>query len=171
MRAIEEMVEIAVPVHTAYNQWTQFKSFPRFMTTVKRVDQIRPTITRWVIGFGPIRREFEAEIVEQRPDSHVVWRSLEGRPRHRGEVTFRSTASGGSSVTVRMQTEPLGGVHVLMSGTGITRRVVRRELRRFREFMERLGEECGAWRGTIRDGRVQAEADPPRCRVPTWPVG
>ncbi|MFC4121779.1 SRPBCC family protein [Nonomuraea zeae] len=172
MRTVEEMVEIAVPVRTAYNQWTQFKSFPRFMRVVKRVEQIRPTITRWIIGFGPIRREFETEIVEQRPDSHMAWRSLEGRSRHWGEVSFRPTASGGSTVTVRIQAGPPGGSHFLANNTGLTRRVLRHELARFKEFIEGLGEEGGAWRGVIRDGRVQpAEPEPPRCRVPTWPVG
>jgi uncharacterized membrane protein len=68
MRTIEETVEVAVPVCTAYNQWTQFKSFPRFMASVKRVDQLRPAMTRWVIGWGPLMMsyEFEVEIVEQR---------------------------------------------------------------------------------------------------------
>ncbi|MFE3450307.1 SRPBCC family protein [Nonomuraea sp. NPDC059194] len=166
------MVEIAVPVRTAYNQWTQFKSFPRFMTVVKRVEQVRPALTRWVIGVGPMRREFVAEIVEQQPDSHVAWRSLDRSPCHRGEVSFRPTASGGTTVTVRIQLKPRGGAVLLMNTAGVTRRVVRRELGHFKEFIEGLGEEGGAWRGAIRDGRVlPVEPEPPRCRVPTWPVG
>ncbi|MYS43916.1 cyclase, partial [Streptomyces sp. SID5998] len=91
MHTVEETIDIAVPVRTAYDQWTQFKSFPRFMTVVRRVEQVRPAVTAWVIGVGPVRREFEAEIVDQEPDSHVTWRSLERRPGHRGEVRFRPT--------------------------------------------------------------------------------
>jgi uncharacterized membrane protein len=32
METIEETVDVAVPVNTAYNQWTQFESFPQFMS-------------------------------------------------------------------------------------------------------------------------------------------
>ncbi|BBJ38164.1 hypothetical protein SSPO_008820 [Streptomyces antimycoticus] len=80
MNTIEETIEVAVPVRTAYNQWTQFKSFPRFMSAVKRVEQIRPAITHWVIRYGPVRYALQAEIVHQRPDSSVVWRCLQRRP-------------------------------------------------------------------------------------------
>ncbi|WP_344872703.1 SRPBCC family protein [Nonomuraea antimicrobica] len=166
------MVEIAVPVRTVYNQWTQFKSFPRFMTVVKRVDQVRPTITRWVIGFGPVRREFEAEILEQQPDSHLIWRSLGRGPSHQGGVWFRPTMSGTTTVTVRIRIAARGRARLVPRPAGVTSRVLGRELRHFKEFIEGLGQEGGAWRGEIRDGRVlQAEPDPPRCRVPTWPVG
>ena len=41
-------IDIAVPVSTAYNQWTQFESFPRFMEGVERVEQLTPTRTHWV---------------------------------------------------------------------------------------------------------------------------
>lgn len=78
MSTVEETIDIAVPVSTAYNQWTQFKSFPRFMTAVRSVEQIRPNLTRWVIGSGPLRYEFDAEIVEQVPDSLVAWRASAG---------------------------------------------------------------------------------------------
>ncbi len=69
MNTIEETIEVAVPVRTAYNQWTQFKSFPRFMSAVKGVEQIRPAVTEWVIAFGPVRHTFQAEIVRRRPDT------------------------------------------------------------------------------------------------------
>ncbi|MEU2433913.1 MULTISPECIES: SRPBCC family protein [unclassified Streptomyces] len=173
MHTIEETVEIAVPVRTAYDQWTQLKSFPRFMSAVKRVDQVRPTVTRWVIGCGPVRRAFTAEIVEQRPDSCVAWQSLDRRTSHRGEVSFRPTAPDRTTVTVRMEVGPRGAAALLMGASReVTRRVVRSELGHFKEFIEGLGEAGGAWRGTIRNGHVQpAEPEPPRSRVARWPTG
>ncbi|MER6978385.1 SRPBCC family protein [Streptomyces carpinensis] len=172
MHSVEETIEVAVPVRTAYDQWTQFKSFPRFMATVKRVEQVRPAVTAWVIGYGPVRREFEAEIVEQEPDSHLAWRSLERGPSHRGEVSFRPTAAGGTAVTVRMDLQPRGLAGVLTSVPRMAGRVVRLELGHFKEFIEGLGEAGGAWRGTIRNGHVRpVEPQPPRSRVPCWPVG
>ncbi|MCW7944438.1 cyclase [Streptomyces hygroscopicus] len=172
MNTIEEMIEVAVPVRTAYNQWTQFKSFPRFMAVVKRVEQVGPSVTAWVIGLGPVHREFEAEIVEQEPDSHLAWRSLERHPSHRGEVSFRPTAAGGTAVTVRMQVEPRSVAGVPTNVPRVVGRVVRFELGHFKEFIEGLGQEGGGWRGTIHNGHVRpAEPQPPRSRVPCWPVG
>jgi uncharacterized membrane protein len=172
MNGVEETIVISVPVRTAYDQWTQFESFPRFMTAVKRVEQVTPAVTLWVVGAGPVCREFATEIVEQVPDSHLTWRSLGRRHGHRGEVTFRPTEEGRTAVTVRMSVEPRGLTGVLTAVPGVTRRAVRRELANFKTFIEGLGEAGGAWRGTIRGGQVRpAEPEPPRSRVAVWPVG
>ncbi|CAL9338997.1 hypothetical protein SUDANB126_00237 [Streptomyces sp. enrichment culture] len=172
MNSFEESIEVAVPVHTAYNQWTQFKTFPRFMPVVKEVEQLRPNLTRWVVGAGPVRHEFTAEIVEQRPDSLVAWRGLGRRAGHRGEVSFRKLAPDRTEVVVRMRFEPHGIKGRALARTGATPRAVRAGLGRFKEFIEGLGQECGAWRGVIRNGQVQpSEPDPPRSRVAGWPVG
>lgn len=172
MTTVEETVEVAVPVRTAYDQWTQFKGFPRFMSVVHGVEHVRPNITHWVLGYGPVRHRFTAEIVEQHPDSVVAWRSLERRFVHRGEVSFRPGVSGGTVVTVRMEMEQGKVADLVERRTGVTRRVLRFELGHFKEFIEGLGEAGGAWRGVIHNGRVQqVEPDPPRTRVAHWPVG
>ncbi|MFA3875600.1 SRPBCC family protein [Streptomyces sp. MMCC 100] len=172
MNTVEETIEIAVPVRTAYDQWTQFACFPRFTTAVKRVEQLKPTVTLWVVGLGPLCREFAVEIVDQVPDSHLAWRSLGQRHGHRGEVTFRSTEAGGTALTVRMSAEPRGLTGALCAIPGATGRVLRRELANFKTYIEGQGEAGGAWRGTIRGGQVRpTEAEPPRSRVPIWPVG
>ncbi|MFC8866463.1 SRPBCC family protein [Streptomyces sp. NPDC057148] len=170
MTTIEETVRVTVPVCTVYNQWTQFKTFPRFMTTVKRVEQVRPSITHWVVGLGPVRREFATEITDQRPDTCVAWRSLDSH--HRGEVTFHAAGPDRSTVTVRIEVGRWGAAAVLSGLSGVARRVLRSELAHFKEFIEGLGQEAGGWRGTIRNGHVlPAEPEPARCRVPRWPVG
>ncbi|AMW15028.1 cyclase [Streptomyces qaidamensis] len=174
-RHVEETVEVAVPVRTAYNQWTQFKAFPRFSTAVRGVEQIRPTVTAWTIGYGPLRHRFAVEIVEQDPDAYVAWRGLEQTPSHQGEVEFRPTESGGTAITVRMLLEPRGAARILTRSSRavrLTARLVRGELMNFKQFIEGLGQEGGAWRGTIRNGRVQHDhPEPPRSRVAQWPVG
>ncbi|MFJ8945102.1 SRPBCC family protein [Streptomyces sp. NPDC102395] len=172
MSSVEETVEIAVPVRTAYNQWTQFESFPRFMRSVRKVEQIKPALTSWTIAAGPLHGVFTAEIVEQEPDSHLVWRGLDRRPVHRGEVSFRPTAGGGTRVTVRMDVAARGAAGVLAVVPGLAGRVVRGELGRFKEYIEGLGQETGAWRGAIRGGRPRrAETDRKVSGVPCWPVG
>jgi uncharacterized membrane protein len=171
----EETVEIAVPVRTAYNQWTQFKTFPRFSTVVRAVEQLQPTVIAWTLGRGPLRRRFTVEIVEQDPDAYLAWRSLEQHPSHQGEVEFRPTRSGGTALTVRMLLEPHGAAGLLAGSATAARviaRLLRRELVNYQTFIEGLGQEGGAWRSTIRNGRVQHDhPEPPRSRVAQWPVG
>lgn len=172
MRTVEEMVEVAVPVHIAYNQWTQFECFPRFSSVVRRVEQVTPSVTTWVIGLGPVRREFRTEIVEQVPDSHLAWRSLNAGPWHAGEVRFRAAAEGRTAVAVRVELRRRGLAGVLPGAPELAGRVVRRELGHFKEFIEGRGEAGGAWRGTIRRGHVHpGEPEMTKSQVPTWPVG
>ncbi|MFF0587093.1 SRPBCC family protein [Streptomyces sp. NPDC003781] len=172
MNTVEETIEIDVPVRTAYDQWTQFECFPRFMTTVKRVEQLRPAVTRWVVGLGPVRREFATEIVDQVPDSHLTWRSLGQRHGHRGEVTFRPVEQERTSVTVRLSAAGRGLTGVLTAVPGAPGRLLRHELGHFKAYIEGHGEASGAWRGTIRGGQVRpGEPEPPRSRVAVWPVG
>ncbi|WP_093710434.1 SRPBCC family protein [Streptomyces sp. 2131.1] len=172
---VEEAVEVAVPVRTAYNQWTQFKTFPRFSAVVRDVEQVRPTVTAWTIGYGLLRHRFLVEIAEQDPDAYLAWRGLEQHPTHEGEVEFRPMGPGGTAITVRMLLRPPGAAKVLSrftAVTGLAARLVRAELVGFKHFIEGLGQEGGAWRGTIRNGRVQHDTpEPPRSRVAQWPVG
>ncbi|MFJ5999867.1 SRPBCC family protein [Streptomyces sp. NPDC092370] len=174
-RHVQETVEVAVPVRTAYNQWTQFKAFPRFSTLVHGVEQIKPTLTAWTIGYGPLRRRFAVEIVEQDPDAYLAWRAFGQNPSHQGEVEFAPTESGGTVITVRMFLEPQGAARILTGSSRaarLTARLVHGELMHFKRFIEGLGQEGGAWRGTIRNGRVQHDhPEPPRSRVAQWPVG
>src|SRR5689334_6117342 len=87
MTTIEQSVVVHAPVRRTYNQWTQFESFPAFMSGVERVRQVTPTMTHWEINIAGVRREFDARITEQHPDERIAWRSVEG-PEHGGVVTF-----------------------------------------------------------------------------------
>ena len=72
MEHVEETVEVAVPVRTAYNQWTQFESFPQFMSGVESVTQLTDTTNHWVTNVGGVHREFDTEIVDQEPDDRIA---------------------------------------------------------------------------------------------------
>ena len=49
---VEQSVDVDVPVSTAYNQWTQFESFPEFMDGVESISQVSDTRTHWVVKVG-----------------------------------------------------------------------------------------------------------------------
>ncbi|MFH9428299.1 SRPBCC family protein [Streptomyces sp. NPDC017615] len=172
MSSIEESVEVRVPVRTAYDQWTQFKSFPRIMTAVQRVDQVGPAMTRWKVKTGLFSKEFMAEIVEQEPDTLIAWRSVGRNPWLWGDVSFREAAPDRTVITVSMHIEPHGLSGRLPDSAKRARKLVHESLENFKEFIEGLGDASGAWRGSIHNGRVSpSEPDPPRSRVPKWPVG
>ena len=78
MSTVTAHVDVAVPVRTAYNQWTQFEEFPRFMEGVQEVRQVSDTMTHWVTEVAGVKREFDAKITEQRPDERGAWTSTQG---------------------------------------------------------------------------------------------
>ena len=87
-RLIESSIEVAVPVSTAYNQWTQFEEFPQFMEGVEEVRQLDDTRLHWVASVGGRRAEWDAKIIEQHPDRQISWMSEDGK-KTRGTVTLR----------------------------------------------------------------------------------
>ncbi|GGY11095.1 SRPBCC family protein [Streptomyces minutiscleroticus] len=170
MSTIEESIDVDVPVHVAYNQWTQFKTFPRFMDGVRRVDHFQASFTHWAVRFGGRTYRFDAEIVEQVPDQHLSWEALD-RPRHRGTVSFRSLDAERCRVTLRIDLPSKGLLERAGSALGIARRHVGRSLKCFKEFIEGQGRETGTWRGEITKGRVRPGSGQKRPEVPTWPTG
>ena len=134
MKTIEESIEIEVPLTTAYNQWTQFESFPQFMEGVERVEQKGDTRLHWVADVGGERREWDAEITEQHPDERVAWKSVE-RPHQAG--------------VVQMEYEPEGTKESMGSFVGLDSRRVKGDLESFKEFVEGRAHETGAWRGDV----------------------
>lgn len=146
---ILESIDVDVPVTTAYNQWTQFESFPQFMGGVDEVTQLTDTKTHWKISIGGVKREFDAEIVEQTPDQRIAWKST-GGTEHAGVVTFHQLEPGAKSrVTLQLDTEPHGLVENVGDKLGLTTKNAKDDLERFKKFIESRGTETGAWRGEV----------------------
>jgi uncharacterized membrane protein len=148
MGSVEKSIEVRVPVSTAYNQWTQFESFPRFMDGVDRVDQISPTTTHWVTSIGGVRREYDAEITEQRPDERIAWTTVSG-PKQAGLVTFHRIDATTSRIILMMDVLPEGILETLGEKLGLVGHRIEGDLKRFKAFIESRGVEEGGWRGTV----------------------
>lgn len=148
MSTIEEHVDVAVPVRTAYNQWTQFEEFPRFMEGVDSVTQLTDSLTHWTISIAGQTREFDAEITEQKPDERVAWRSLDGLD-HAGVVTFHKLDDASTRVMLQIETQPEGLVEKAGDALGIAKHRAKGDLARFKEFIEARQTETGAYRGEI----------------------
>ncbi|MEE4540560.1 SRPBCC family protein [Streptomyces sp. V4-01] len=149
MSTIEESVEVAVPVSTAYNQWTQFEEFPRFMDGVERIEQRSPTLTHWVTSVGGQHREFDAEITEQIPDERVAWTTVAGEVRQAGVVTFHRLDPSHTKVMLQMEHDPQGIADTVGDKLGFVRHQAKGDLRRFKSYIESRGTESGSWRGQV----------------------
>lgn len=148
MTTIEKNIDVHVPVEVAYNQWTQFESFPYFMEGVERVIQVDDTMTHWETAIGGVHREFDARITEQHPDERIAWRSVAG-PEHGGVVTFHRLDSDTTRVSLQMEYEPETVAEKAGTVLGVVDHRISGDLKRFKEFIEREGKETGAWRGDI----------------------
>ncbi|MET9322330.1 SRPBCC family protein [Streptomyces sp. NPDC003038] len=149
MSQVKESIEVDVPVRTAYNQWTQFETFPQFMDGVESIEQIDDSLTHWVTKIGGVDREFDAEITEQVPDERVAWVTVGGETEQSGIVTFRPIDPTHTEVTLRMDFDPEGLAENIADKLGFVDRQVTGDLKRFKKFIEDRGTETGAWRGQV----------------------
>src|SRR5438876_7144122 len=104
---IEKSIDVNMPLRTVYNQWTQFEDFPLFMRGVESIEQITDTLLRWKASVAGVKREFDAEIVEQIPDRAIAWRSRDGEILA-GRVTFEKLDPRWTRVRVRIAHSPEG---------------------------------------------------------------
>ena len=148
MATVDKTIDVHVPVSAAYDQWTQFEEFPRFMEGVEEIRQLDATHTHWRTKIGGVEREFDAEITEQRPDERVAWNSTSG-PDHAGVVTFHRLSDTETRVTVQLDWTPEGVVEKAGDLLQLDERRVKGDLARFKEFIESRGTETGAWRGDV----------------------
>jgi uncharacterized membrane protein len=157
MPTYEKSVDVAVPVRTAYDQWTQFEVFPEFMEGVDRIDQVDATTTHWVTSIGGVEREFDAKITEQRPDERVAWRASNG-PAQAGVVTFHRLDEATTRVHLQMELEPQGVAEKVGSVAGVIGHRIQGDLDRFKEFIESRGAQSGGWRKTVQAGPQDNQA-------------
>jgi uncharacterized membrane protein len=147
---VSSTVDVDVDVTTAYNQWTQFESFPSFMDGVESVTQQGPTHTHWVVKVGGARKEFDAEVTDQTPAQVIAWRSTGGdTDGHTGRVSFESLGATSTRVDIELGWEPEGLVEKAGAALGFDQRQVDSSAKDFKKFIESRGAETGAWRGDV----------------------
>jgi uncharacterized membrane protein len=151
MTTVTKSIDVDVPVRRAYDQWTQFESFPAFMGGVESVRQVDDTHTHWTTKVGGVEREFDTVITEQHPDERVAWKSTDG-PTHAGVVTFHRLGDSRTRVTVQMDWEPEGLVEKVGSALKVDDHQVKADLERFKAFIEEQGGATGSWRGDVPAG-------------------
>ncbi len=150
MSRIEESIDVNVPVRTAYNQWTQFEEFPRFMEGVRQVSQLDDRRLHWKAEIAGKEKEWDAEITEQIPDHRIAWTSRSGVSTG-GVVTFHRLSDDKSRIMLQMEYDPKGFVENAGDAVGIVTQRVVGDLQRFKAYIETRGRESGGWRGSIQN--------------------
>ena len=148
MGTIEESIEVAVPLRTAYDQWTQFEQFPTFMEGVDEVRQLDDTRLHWKASFGGTQHEWDAEITEQRPDERIAWTNVDGKE-NAGVVTFHRIDDHTTRIMLQLDFVPEGIKEKLGDALDAPDRRVEKDLERFKQMIENRGEATGAWRGEV----------------------
>jgi uncharacterized membrane protein len=154
MAKVEKSIDVNVPVSTAYNQWTQFESFPHFMEGVTSITQVDDKRLHWRAEIAGQEREWMAEIMEQVPDQRIAWRSVTGAE-NAGVVTFHRLTEDTTRVMLQLEYDPEGLAENVGDKLGIVGRRITGDLERFKKFIESRQHETGAWRGEIRGEEVK----------------
>ena len=153
MSQIIETVDVDVPVRVAYDQWTQFEEFPRFMKAVEKVEQLNDTTIRWTAEIAGVTKTWTAKITQQVPDQRIAWTAIEGA-KNAGVVTFHRLDDRKTRVTLQLDVEPEGPVESVGDALGFVSRQAKDDLKNFKAFIEQQGVASGAWRGEVRQDDV-----------------
>jgi uncharacterized membrane protein len=156
MPTVKKSIDIDVPVRVAYDQWTQFEEFPRFMEGVESVQQLDDKRLHWRAKVAGKVQEWDAEIVTQVPDQVIAWRSTSGA-RNDGVVRFMTLDQNKTKIELEMHWEPADVAERVGDVLGADDRRIDGDLKRFEKFIEERRTPTGAWRGEIRGGKVEGE--------------
>lgn len=148
MSIVRDSIDVNVPINTAYNQWTQFETFPEFMSAVEEVRQIDDKHLHWKVSVAGVTREWDATVTRQEPDSVVAWEAG-GDTDNRGEVTFEKVSDDVTRVTAAIGYETESLKEKAGDALNVPDRQLKKDLERFKEFIESRGQETGAWRGQV----------------------
>ena len=150
---VQQSVDVAVPLETAYNQFTQFEDWPEFMHRVTRVTKEDDCTVSFATKIWGKTKQFEAEIETQRPDQRIKWKVSQGIT-HAGVVTFHELAPRLTRIELNFDVAPGSLIEKAARGMRHVKRAARADLHRFKAFIEMNELETGAWRGVIEDGEL-----------------
>jgi uncharacterized membrane protein len=156
MPRFEDSIEVAVPAQVAYDQWTQFEEFPRFMEGVKQVVQRDDRTLEWTAEVAGRQVQWTAVITDQTPPTRIAWKSVSGDD-NAGAVLFEPLDRERTKVILKLDADPEGPVETAGANLGFLERRVKGDLERFKAFIEARPIPTGAWRGEIHGERVTGE--------------
>ena len=110
---VTRSITVNRPAAEVYAFWRDFAQLPRFMRHLESVQVTGERRSHWTAKApAGMTVEWDAELVEDRPDELIAWRSLEGADvDNAGSVRFRpAPGDRGTEVAVELRYDPPGGV-------------------------------------------------------------
>lgn len=132
---IQRWTDVAVPVEEAYEHWTKFEEFPKFMHRVLNVKQEEDDKVTWDEKIWFSSRHWEGEITDRRKNDRIAWKTTSGMT-HSGIVSFHRLDKNLTRVMVTMDFVPSGMIEKMASGMRFVKRAVQADLARFKAYVE-----------------------------------
>jgi hypothetical protein len=132
---IQRWTDVAVPVERAYEEWTNFNDFPKFMHRVLNVEQKDDEHLEWQEKIWFSTRQWEGEITDRRKNDRIAWKTTKGTS-HSGVVSFHKLDSNLTRVLVTLDFQPNGVLEKMASGMRFVKRAVQADLARFKAYCE-----------------------------------
>ena len=153
---VERAVVFDEPPEKLYAFWRDLRNLPTIMPNVEAVTVHPDGRSHWIVkGPAGTTLEWDAEVINDRPNEVIAWRTLSGaRVEHAGSVRFEPQPGGGTLVGVSLQYNPPGGelAHLVSALFGAD------PGERIQEDLERLKDALGRAHED-RDGLQSATAD------------
>jgi uncharacterized membrane protein len=163
---LKASVTVRPPAHEIYRFWRELRNLPVFMSRLDSVTEVNGHTVWRAWGPGGVRAEWDAEIVADKPNERLAWRSLEGAtiPNH-GSVEFRTAPRGrGTEVRLEIVFEPPGGAigaAFLRLLDEFPEQMLRSDLRRLKQLVET---------GEIVHSEASIHAGPHPARAPSYRI-
>jgi len=132
---IQRWTDVAVPVDKAYEAWTDYGEFPKFMHRVLNVREKGGDRVSWQEKIWFSTRQWEGRITDRRKNERIAWKTTSGMS-HRGVVSFHKLGDHLTRVMVTMEFEPNGMIEKMASGLRFVKRAVQSDLARFKAYVE-----------------------------------
>ena len=154
---IQRWTDVAVPVADAYEKWTNFEEFPKFMHRVLSIEQKDEAHLTWEEKIWFSKRQWEGEITDRRKNDRIAWKTTKGTS-HSGIVTFHKLDANLTRVLVTIDFRPSGMIEKMASGLRFAKRAVEADLARFKAYCE-LGDAKGLEYEQPKGGQQQEEQE------------
>lgn len=151
---IIEVLDIGVPLRTAYDHWTQYEKFSSFTKGVRNVSLHDETTSDWKAKVGPSTRGWKATVQEQVPDERIIWTSEGAKGSTRGAVSFHELAPNLTRIVLVVEYYASGFFEKTGNIWRAQGRRLRLDFKHFQRYVTLTDEPPEGWRGEIREGEV-----------------